>query len=116
MKIIRFNEIDEIPVAHEDPVNPGAFKKVLIKRGEVKDGKIQMINWATLLPGRSFVRHSHKDMQEVFIMMTDGAVAKVEGIEITLFKGDVLVVDARETHEMKNQGTASIDYIVLGIA
>lgn len=116
MKIIRFTDLDEIPASHEDPKDPGVVKKILFKQGDLFDGKIQMINWATLIPGKTFIRHIHEDMQEVFIMMSDGAIAWVNGKEVTLFKGDVLVVDAKETHQIKNQGTGPINFIVLGIA
>lgn len=116
MKIIRNKDIDEIPASHEDTRDPGAMKKVLFKRSDLFEGRIQMINWATLLPGKSFRSHFHEDMHEVFIMMGDGVRARVDGKEVTLARGDALVVDAREMHEMKNPGDSLIEYIVLGIA
>lgn len=116
MKIIRFTEIEQVPAAHEDPTDPAVLKKVLFRREDLFAGRIQMVNWATLLPGKTVKSHAHESMQEVFIMLTSGIVAVVNSNEIVLFKGDALVVDAKETHEMKNQGIASIDYIVLGIA
>ena len=116
MKIIRFHDVNEVPASHENLGDPGVMKRILFQRDDLFAGRIQMINWATLLPGKSFRTHFHEDMQEVFLMMADGAIAWVDGKEIILSRGDALVVDAKETHEMKNQGIASIDYIVLGIA
>lgn len=116
MKIIRFSEVDEIPASHEDPDDPGVMKKILFRRADLFDGRIQMINWATLLPGKTVAGHAHESMQEVFIMIGDGAVTNVDGKKVTLSRGDALVVDVKEIHEMKNQGTTPIEYIVLGIA
>lgn len=115
MKIVRFNDIDEIPASHEDARDPGVMKKILFRREDLFAGRIQMINWATLLPGKTFTSHSHEEMQEVFIMMAGGAQAIVNGKDIILSRGDALVVDARETHEMKNQGTTPIEFFIVGI-
>jgi mannose-6-phosphate isomerase-like protein (cupin superfamily) len=116
MKILRFATIAQVPASHEDPNDPGVLKKVLFRRDELFAGRIQMVNWATLLPGKSFRLHYHEDMQEVFIMMTDGAVATVNGENISLSRGDALVVDVHESHEMENPTDNPIEYIVVGIA
>lgn len=116
MKIIRFKDIAQVPASHEDPKDPGAVKKVLLTVEEGIQGKIQMVNWATLLPGRSFRPHYHESMLEIFVMMAPGAVANVGGREVMLEKGDALVVPSRETHEMKNPTSTPIEYVVVGIA
>lgn len=116
MKIIRFTDIAQVPASHEDPKDPGVVKKVLLTVEEGTQGKIQMINWATLLPGKSFRSHFHKDMYEIYIMMASGAVANVDEKEVTLEKGDTLVVSPLENHEMKNTTATPIEYIVLGVA
>jgi len=116
MKIIRFDEIAKVPASHEDARDPGVLKKVLFRRDDLFVGRIQMINWAFLPPGKSFRMHYHQDMQELFIMMADGAVAVVDGKEVSLERGDALVVDPGETHEMKNPTEEEIEYMVVGIA
>lgn len=116
MKVIRFEEITQIPASHENPKDPGVMKKVLLRRGDLFEGGIQMINWATLLPGKTFAGHFHEDMQEIFIMLADGAIGAVDGKEVILSRGDALVVDPHETHEMKNPTHENIEYIVVGIA
>lgn len=116
MKILRGSDIAYVPASHEDPSDPGVLKKVLFRRDELFAGRIQMINWATLLPGKSFRLHYHEDMQEVFIMMGDGAVASVDGTNVSLSCGDALVVDLHESHMMENPTDKPIEYIVVGIA
>lgn len=115
MKIIRFGDIPQVPAAHEDPKNPSVLKKVLFRLGDLASGKIQMVNWATILPNRSFSLHHHESMQEIFIMLGDGVVAGVDGKEIVLSRGDALVVEAKESHEMKNIGVFPVDYLAVGI-
>ena len=116
MKIIRFNDIAEVPASHEDAKDPGVVKKVLFRRDDLFVGRVQMINWAMLLPGKTFAEHYHEDMQEVFIRMADGVVSRVDGKEVILSSSDALVVESRETHEMRNTTSEPIDYIVVGIA
>ena len=48
MKIIKNALIPFIPASHEDPVDPGVFKKVLFKAEDFAKGHIQIINWAKL--------------------------------------------------------------------
>jgi quercetin dioxygenase-like cupin family protein len=116
MKILRFDDIPKVPASHEDPSNPGVLKKVLFHRQDLFEGRIQMINWAFLPPGKSFRSHYHQDMQELFILMAPGAIARVDEKEIVLNRGDALMVDPGETHEMKNSTNTEIEYIVVGIA
>lgn len=116
MKIIRFTDIAQDPAAHEDPKDPGVVKKVLLTAQEGIQGKIQMINWATLLPGKSFRSHYHESMFEIYVMMADGAKATINGQKVSLGRGDALVVSPHENHEMKNTTATPIEYIVLGVA
>ena len=116
MKVVRFSDIAQIPASHEDPKDPAVMKRILFRLGDLNDGRIQMINWAALLPGKTFAGHYHQDMQELFIMMAGGAIGIVREKEVTLSRGDALVVDPGETHQMKNPGNTPIEYLVIGIA
>ena len=57
MRIIRGSEIDFVPASHEDAKQPGVLKRVLATREELLDGRVQMINWASLPAGSSFRPH-----------------------------------------------------------
>lgn len=116
MKLIRSGDIPTIPASHEDPRDPGVFKKIMLKAGELHMGNIQMVNWATLLPRKSFRNHYHEDMQEIFIMLEDGTKGRINGREIELHKGDILVVDPKEQHELVNMTDKPLEYVVFGIA
>jgi len=116
MKLIRSKDVPNVPASHEDSKDPGVLKKVMLKFGELRVGIISMVNWATIPPHKSFQNHYHEDMQEIFIMLDDGAEAYINGKKIELYKGDVMVVDPRETHEMKNITDKPLEYVVFGVA
>lgn len=116
MKYCAYDQKKFIPASHEDPNNPGVLKKVLLQRAELFPGHIQMINWASLLPNKSFASHFHQDMQEVFVMIDGSAVAEVDGKSVPLERGDVLVIDAGEKHCMRNTTNVEVTYLAIGIA
>jgi len=116
LQIIRSNDIDFVPAGHEDPKNPGVWKKVLFRKVDLQAGRVQMINWARLPPGNTFAPHYHEDMQEVFVIIQGTAEATVSGEAVTLQPGDAILIDAREVHEMSNPGSGDVEYLALGIS
>ena len=105
MRVIRGSEISFVPASHEDPQNPGVLKRILAKRDDLLDGRIQMINWASLPASSQFQSHYHEDMQEVFIILK-GPVAMTVNDDVTeLNAGDAIVIEPREIHSMKNLTT-----------
>lgn len=116
MKIIRGAALDYLPASHEDPKNPGALKKVLVKRGEINDGHLQMINWAMLPKGSSFRNHYHEDMDEVFVIMKGNVEIRIEDENDTLGPGDAVIVPLGKKHQMQNIGVGPAEYLVIGIS
>lgn len=116
MKIIRFKDIENVPASHEDPKDPGVLKKVLLRSSDLIKGPVQMVNWATLLPGKSYASHHHEDLQEISIIISGIAVARVDGAEVTLRHGDALVVDPKEVHQMHNSGKEPVIFVAVGIS
>ena len=116
MRIIRLAEIARVPASHENPADPGVLKQVLFRKDDLAPGRIQMINWATLLPGKTFRAHYHEDMDEIFIML-DGDVEITVGAEkAVLTKGDTIVISESSVHVMKNLTKRPVVYIAIGIA
>lgn len=116
MRIIRGSEIQFVPASHEDPSNPGVLKRVLATRDELIDGRIQMINWASLPAGSAFQAHYHEDMEEVFIILTGRVEMTVDGVDSELLPGDAIVIAPHEVHSMKNLTDKNLEYVVLGIS
>ena len=116
MQVVRSADVDFEPASHEDPSNPGVLKKVMARASQLIAGQVQMINWAELPVGRSFARHYHEDMQEIFII-TEGRVRMHVGTEeAELQSGDLVLVPPRAEHQMSNLGDAAARYIVFGIS
>jgi mannose-6-phosphate isomerase-like protein (cupin superfamily) len=115
MKIIRLKNVKAIPASHEDPKNPGVLKHVLVQEKDLVRGHIRMINWATLAPGKSFRRHYHEDLQEVFIIVTGDPAIVVDGVRATLHRGDAIIIDKNQKHEMTNNGRKPTVYVAIGL-
>jgi mannose-6-phosphate isomerase-like protein (cupin superfamily) len=115
MKIIRSKDITTIPVSHTDPENPTAVKKVLLERKDDISGAIQMINWATLLPHKTLRPHAHKDMKEIFIILSGNPVLTIDGKKSTLNPGDMVIIAHNEQHKLYNSSSSPLTYLVIGI-
>lgn len=115
MKIIRFKDLDFIPASHEGPKDPGALKKILLKRDDIPSGRIQMINWARLPKGKTFKPHYHEEMIEVFIILNGKVKAKIANEEEVLEKGDMVVAMEGQIHSFENLSDRDVDYIAMGI-
>lgn len=115
MKTVRFEDRDYMPASHENPDAPGVWKKVLLHRADMMEGRVQMINWARLPAGASFQPHYHEDMQEVFIIIRGQARIQIDHETAELGSGDTVVIPARSIHVMHNTGGEDVEYIALGI-
>ncbi|MBI2020753.1 cupin domain-containing protein [Candidatus Daviesbacteria bacterium] len=115
MQIVRFNDLKFIPASHENPKNPGAFKKILLKRDDLPAGRIQMINWAKIPRHKTFSPHYHEKMIEVFIIMNGKVKVKVDHEEAILEKGDMLIVKEDQVHTFENISNQDVNYFAMGI-
>lgn len=120
MRVVYASELEFIPASHEDPEDPGVLKKVLATKEHLQVGKIQMLNWSWLRAGKSFEKHYHEDMQEVFIIAHGNVTMAVETRgeihELSLGPGDAVLVDPREVHWMTNPTESDVFYLVFGVS
>ncbi|MBI3379792.1 cupin domain-containing protein [Candidatus Gottesmanbacteria bacterium] len=116
MKIIFNKKLKYSPASHENPLHRVAFKKIIFTQKDImKDGKIQMINWAKLIKGKSFVPHYHEDMEEIFIIIKGRATITVDKEKKDLNSGDSVLIPPKAIHEMKNISYSDVEYLVIGI-
>ncbi len=115
MKLHPFARGSFVPAGHEDPLSPGVLKKVLLEKADLQRGRVQMVNWANLGVGKCFARHYHEDMQEIFIVVQGEAEITVGTEAAILGRGDAVVIDPREIHQMRNVGTEPVEYLAIGI-
>lgn len=116
MIIIKSKDLEYIPASHEDQQNPEVWKKILFKREDLKEGRVQIINWVKLPVGNSFKAHYHEDMDEIFIIMNGKTIMKVDEEETSLEKGDAVLTPMKHIHKMTNIGDEDVLYIVVGIS
>ena len=115
MKIIRGSTIPNVPASHEDPADPGVLKKILLKKEDIPVGRIQMINWSTLLPRKTFQNHYHEAMDEIFILLDGSTSITIDGETEILVQRDAVVVPSTKHHTMTNMGDTPVHYIAIGI-
>lgn len=117
MKKISLKNISYIPASHEDKDDPGVLKKALFEKNDFPLGsKIEMINWATLLKGKSFKSHYHEDMDEVFIIISGKLKIEIDGEKDFLEKGDAVFIPMKKIHQMENIDKEDAHYIVVGVS
>jgi mannose-6-phosphate isomerase-like protein (cupin superfamily) len=116
MKFISCDTLAVVPAGHENPLAPGVLKKVLLEKADLQAGRVQMVNWAILPAGNQFARHYHEDMQEVFVMIEGEAELTVASETVTMRRGDAVVIDAYEIHQMRNLTAKTVAYLALGIS
>lgn len=105
-----------VPASHENPLDPGVWKKVLFPKSDLQAGVVQMVNWARLGVGKRFAAHYHEDMQEIFVILQGEAHLQVGSDCIVLRRGDAIRIDPREVHAMSNPGDEDVEYVVVGVS
>lgn len=116
MKLSYGTDHEFVPASHENPLDPGVWKKVLFSKADMQTGVVQMVNWARLGPGKSFAAHYHEDMQEIFVILQGEAHLTIGDQTVVLRSGDAIRIDPREVHRMSNLGAEDVQYVVVGIS
>ena len=55
-------------------------------------------------------------MQEVFVLVQGTAELTVGGEAVTLQRGDAILIDPRDIHEMLNSGPDDVECVAVGIS
>ena len=115
MQIFRSADLALEPAAHENPRDPGCLKKILVRRADIPDGRLQMINWVVLKPQRAFEAHYHEKMTEIFIVLSGRAAIQVDAEKDLLMEGDAAVIPPRHVHTMTALDGQAVHYLAMGI-
>jgi len=116
MKIFRLKNLEWVPASHENRESPSVWKKVLLQKADLSEGRVQMVNWCRMEPEKGFRAHYHEDMEEIFIILKGQAKILADGEEAEMGNGDAVVILPREVHEMKNVGGEDLEYLAVGIS
>jgi mannose-6-phosphate isomerase-like protein (cupin superfamily) len=105
------------PATHEDPQDPGVFKKVVVRNDEVdKNSKLMMVNLCKVPVGKTHKAHSHQTMEEIFYFTEGEGEIRIEEEIETVGPGDRVIVPKTHVHQIKNTGNVELKYFGLGIA
>src|SRR3989338_2759788 len=114
MKIINQKDRDWEPGSHEDPKNPGVYKKVLIRHDEVNPkSKLMMFQLCKIPPKTTHVAHSHPTMDEIFYFTSGNGEIEINGEVEGVKPGDRIIVPAGETHQIRNLDKDELKFIGL---
>ena len=116
MEIVRGSDVEFAPASHERADAIGVVRRVLATKDAFQAGQVMMLNWAQLPVGSSFQSHYHEDMQEAFLIIQGCATMTVDGKDVELDRGDLVIIAPREIHSMKNTGEETTEFVVFGIA
>ncbi|MEX2028199.1 MAG: cupin domain-containing protein [Candidatus Curtissbacteria bacterium] len=119
MKIKKVNQDERNwePAAHEDPEDPGVWKKVIVKHDEVDpQSKLMMINLCKVPVDKTHKAHSHETMEEIFYFTDGVGEVRINDEFVEVSAGDRIIIPAKSVHQVKNTGKDELLYIGLGIA
>lgn len=109
MKKTSLAELPREGVSHD----PQIIKQVLLRRGDVPH--LTAFSRSVLLPGQSARAHQHLDMFEIFFVESGAGVMKVNDREHQLGRGDCVLVEPREVHEITNNSDGDLVLNYFGV-
>ncbi|MGK7933650.1 MAG: cupin domain-containing protein [Microcystaceae cyanobacterium] len=109
MKIIDLSQLPYKQVSH----NPAIQKQVMIAAGEIPH--LTNFAQAILRPSEVSNGHFHKDMHEVFFILSGEGIMCIDGQDYSLTVGTCIAVSPHETHELRNNGTENLIVTYFGI-
>lgn len=117
MKKVNENEIKWEPASHEDPKDPGVWKKVIVHHDDVDfRSKLMMVNVCKVPVGKTHKAHSHETMEEIFYFTSGEGQVKINDEIEDVLAGDRIIVPAKAVHQVKNTGNRDLEYVGFGIA
>lgn len=85
------------------------------------DPTVFLTNWSymdhLLLPaGASDGKHRHAGVEEIYYVLNGDGEVQVNGETSAIHKGDAVPVSLNEVHSFKNNGTADLEFMIVGVA
>jgi len=93
--------------------NPDIAKKIILKNGDIP----HITQYAhTVLPaGKTFSKHAHKDMSEVFTFVSGEGEMEIDGNVFAVKTGTTACVRPNEYHEIRNTSGGDLSVLYFGI-
>ncbi|WP_017572526.1 cupin domain-containing protein [Nocardiopsis halotolerans] len=103
----------------EKPHDHGGAGTVLAHRFHAAPptaGAVTHIDVAVLPPGVSIGRHRHGSDRETYVVLRGGGVMHVDGADVRVGRGDVVVNRPFGEHGLVNDGTEDLEILVFEVA
>jgi len=99
-------------IAHD---GKGHIASARVVAGEGDDGA-RWIDLVVVPPGCTIGEHTHGADQETYVIIDGWATMVVDGTELEVGPGDVVVNRAGGTHALRNDGSGPVRMVVLDVA
>jgi mannose-6-phosphate isomerase-like protein (cupin superfamily) len=109
MKRVLISEVPYKGLSHD----PAILKQELLKNGEIPH--LTNFSVSTISPGMATTPHHHADMFELFFVASGAGRAIVNGEQIALEAGTLLLIEPGEQHELISSAGSELTVIYLGI-
>lgn len=108
MKIVELSQIRFQATSHA-PIDK-IKKKVIFPQGQIPH--LTQFAQGYFQPGSSVPKHKHHDLYEIFLIEKGEIEFTVNNQKFILKKGEAIVIDPKETHQLKNKNhqTAVLTY------
>jgi len=110
MKIVQVDDVAAEAVSH----NPEILKRVLLS-GRDLPGSVRLSH-AMFAPGQKAAAHRHKNICEVFYILSGHGLMTIDGAACPLEQGSCIMIEAGELHELANTGKTDLAVIYFGLS
>jgi quercetin dioxygenase-like cupin family protein len=106
-------KIKEIPI--EQAHGGSGSRQMLVKPEMVSSEHWEAMTKGFLKPGSCFDWHSHKDTDEVFIVLKGNGIYSCEGETTSYEEGDVFITHGNVEHKIEAQGLEESEYYFIRV-
>jgi mannose-6-phosphate isomerase-like protein (cupin superfamily) len=110
MHLVEIDSIVAEPLSHDD----GISKHVILRNGSVPH--LTQLAQARIPPGSRVTAHKHRDMHEIFIILSGQGRVRCDDIVQPVGPGTCIRIEPGELHGFENDGSDDLVVMYFGIA
>lgn len=110
MHLVDLHSLVAEPLSHD----AHSTKQVVFRNGEIPH--LTQLAQARIPPGARLTPHAHRDMHEVFIVLSGQGLLQCDGGTHEVGPGSCIEIAPGEVHAFENRGEAELVVVYFGIA